>query len=199
MNVQERDARDLLCACNWPLAADTARFTLKRLATKLNSMPSWSGEVCPAKLTEKQTALFKAVCDEVNAGNEIVIEADDDTATEPETKPAAKGGKGRKKTAEVIPPGKGGKAAVSAGKKAKEATEASGKGRGVGIIDTIFTLIEKGSEDKPVSQEKILETLKKKYPDRRPEAMIQTIRRTKFNAVRRGVVVAKNKAGFWIE
>lgn len=56
--------------------------------------------------------------------------------------------------------------------KAKEKKAAPKKDKGPGVIQTIADLIvEKG----PITKEKILKELSKKFPDRDPEAMMKTI------------------------
>jgi len=133
--------------------------------------------------TGPKTAKGRKLCEElvkaVEAEEEIEVMT---SAASTKTAPA----KGSKKGSKKAP---------------KAAAKPSSNGpRKVGVIDTIIECLKKGSAKSPVTKEDILKALVKKFPDRRPEAMKNTVSAQVPTHLRieKNITVKSNDNGYWL-
>lgn len=141
--------------------AEASAWTPARLGKKIAALPLLLKDDADMKtrvekLSDRDKGLFQTLIDAVNT--EATVEL---------TEPALADGEAPKEQKK-----KGGKKPV------KEKTDkpvVEKKETGPGVIATIISILEKATEDKPVTKEDILVKLSKAFPDRETDGMKKTI------------------------
>src|SRR5690606_3546912 len=107
---------------------------------------------------------------------------EDSEEEDEEPAPKKKGGKDKPAAADKAPPKK------------------AGGEKGPGVIASIIEFLEAASEEKPLSKDKIVERLAKRFPDRDPESMSKTVAVQVPNRLKsdKGLNIKKNDRGYWI-
>ena len=68
-----------------------------------------------------------------------------------------------------------------------------------GVVGTIITEFLKGTEDKPMTVDKVAAALAKKFPERDASKMKQTVRGFKsWGRTEKGLDVQSNEKGIWV-
>jgi hypothetical protein len=206
---QLETSRALLTALGFA-AAD--KYNTARCQQKLNAIDEIADDEAQAKMKEG-TAEFKLMNQLLTAkarGDLImVINGDDEEEDEPEEKPGKKPGK-RGRSAkpssdededddsdddedEEKPGKKPGK------KPSKDKPAPTKRKAGEGVIATIRMCLQGASARNPITKDQILDELKEKFPDKRPDSMKSTINHQVPSYLRKaGHDVQKNDRGYWI-
>jgi hypothetical protein len=73
-------------------------------------------------------------------------------------------------------------------------------GEGPGVIASILEFLLKATEDRPITKQRLVEKLVKRFPQRDPEGMSKTVSVQIPNRIKRekGVDVRQNENGYWI-
>lgn len=139
-----------------------------------------AGKGKPAKVKVKAAAEDEEDSEEEE--DESKEDEDDSEEEEEEPAPKKKGGKDKPAAAGKAPPKK------------------AGGEKGPGVIASIIEFLEAASEEKPLSKDKIVERLAKRFPDRDPESMSKTVAVQVPNRLKsdKGLNIKKNDRGYWI-
>lgn len=205
MRVSREKAVALLKATGFKSKLD--KFSNKELAAKLNKLPTLElTEVTDWPLKELLDDVFAAVADEQGI---IVEDAEKETTMKGDAKPAAGAGKNGK----AIANGKGNKDKPSAkptssskaekkvGKGEDKAPAKTSPKRGPGVLSTIIDCLGKASKKEPATVDEIHKVLVKRFPERNPKSMRDTIKVSLGSQFKKekGLDVAHNDSGgYWL-
>ncbi len=198
-------------------------WSVKRMQEKVTKIAKVIGDD-NAPETKEGKATLKNLLAALESGEGIEIEDDSKTAAKTEDKPAPKKGKAKPAATEdddaeetedddaedsetededeEPAPKKGkGKAKPAEKAKAKPAKKAEPKEeRGPGVIASIVEFLGAATEEKPINKDRLVEKLKKRFPDRQETAMMKTINVQVPNRLKtdKKINVKKNDKGYWI-
>lgn len=143
----------------------------------------------PAVATKKTTAKPKAEAEEPEEEEDEDEEEDEEEDEAPP--PKKKGGKAVKPKKQVV------------SKKTKPQNQNGQLRNRVGVVETIIDNLEKATEQKPLSREKMVEILKKKFPDRPEKGMKHTVyvqlAVPEYGLAKRGFKILSNPKGYFLK